>query len=135
MNNDEYNEADRKTPFYSASKAETIKARFGTSYVPHKRPERIFTPGQLINGIIDELGLSDEHKCAILEDHWEKIFGKLLSKHVKLGPLENDELILYVDHPIYLNELRRFKHSVLIDKINTITHKSMVKNVKLLLQA
>jgi|GEM_PF-2520129 len=135
MDNQDYNEGDRKVPFYNASKAQTIMDRFGTDYVPHKRPERIFTPGQLIEGIIDDLGLVDEHKCAMLENHWESVFGKLLAQHVKLGPLENDVLVLYVDHPIYLNELRRFKHSIMLEKINQVMGENMIKNIKLKLHA
>lgn len=63
--------------------------------------------GSLVGRVMSRLGLDEAHWAAVLEDEWGALVGEGLARHTRPGPLQGARLVVYVDSPVWLNELRR----------------------------
>jgi predicted nucleic acid-binding Zn ribbon protein len=76
-------------------------------------------------------GLAEQHWAAVLEDSWPEIAGAEVARHTRPGPLQEKTLVVYVDSPVWLNELRRMGQRHLLNNLQKQFGPSRIKAVKL----
>ncbi|MGA0334107.1 MAG: DUF721 domain-containing protein [Kiritimatiellia bacterium] len=105
------------------------RERFGPEYryIP---PDRICTAGDLIPGIMKSMGLEAENRLAEISKAWESLAGKSNAEHSRPGRWEKGLLVVYVDHHVWLNELKRYATAPLLQKLQTKFGKSAVKQIR-----
>ncbi len=67
----------------------------------------------LLNHIIRDLGIKDDVKLAEMKRLWSKLFREPLLSHIIPSSLTRDELLLTVDSPAWLQELKFCKQEIL----------------------
>lgn len=85
--------------------------------------------GQSIDRFLREYGLQDYLKFTEIEEEWEDIIGKGISKHTKLKDFGNGILEIEVDDPIWIQELS-FKTGEILKRINSCFKKKLVKRIR-----
>lgn len=71
-------------------------------------PKSIHQVGDLMPGLIKKMGLEDTSRLAEIQDMWVEVAGAGNAAHATPGRWESGVLIVYVDQPIWLAELKRF---------------------------
>jgi len=64
--------------------------------------------GTLLKALVRDLGLEDGVRLAQLQSEWHSIFRKPLSDHMFPSFLSGNELILSVDSPVWMQELKYY---------------------------
>jgi hypothetical protein len=72
-----------------------------------KRADSLLAP------FIKNFGIEERVRLAEIKKNWEPIFGKPLSYHMAPCTLSNGELLLNVDSPVWLQELKFYKEEIL----------------------
>lgn len=67
----------------------------------------------LLAPIIKNIGIEERVKFAEIKKNWEIIFNKPLSYHMSPYTFSNGELLLNVDSPVWLQELKFYKEEIL----------------------
>lgn len=93
---------------------------------PEKPRRQIKTVADVLDSVVEKLGLDERRVPTALEENWEEIVGKQIAKHARPGHIENGVLNIYVIHPVWMNELQRFHKKPLLAKIR----KQMGERVK-----
>ncbi|MDP6491603.1 MAG: DUF721 domain-containing protein [Kiritimatiellia bacterium] len=73
--------------------------------------------GDVLSRVMKKAGLSEQHWAAVLEDSWPEIAGAEVARHTRPGPLRDKTLAVYVDSPVWLNELRRMGQRHLLNNL------------------
>ncbi|MDX9714853.1 MAG: DUF721 domain-containing protein [Dissulfurispiraceae bacterium] len=68
--------------------------------------------GSLLSGIFRQLGIEDRLKLAGLQDDWSSVFSGPLSSHTWPIEIKNSELLINVDSPAWLGELKYMKPEI-----------------------
>lgn len=68
--------------------------------------------------LIRDLGLQEGVALARMKKEWHSLFQKPLVHHITPAHLSEGELLLYVDSPVWLQELNFFKHEI-VRKLNS----------------
>ena len=63
--------------------------------------------------LIKDLGIDEPFKLERLKDSWQEVVGESLSKHISPAFLKNGELLIYVDAPVWLQQLKFLKPDIL----------------------
>jgi predicted nucleic acid-binding Zn ribbon protein len=87
--------------------------------------------GDVLSRVMKQAGLSQQHWAAVLEDNWEEIAGEGVARHTRPGPLHEKTLSVYVDSPVWLNELRRMGQQHLLNNLQKQFGRSKITAVKL----
>jgi predicted nucleic acid-binding Zn ribbon protein len=53
-------------------------------------------------------GMQADHWAARIESEWTALVGADVARHTRPGRVEADVLIVYVDHPVWMSELKRY---------------------------
>ncbi|NTU43071.1 MAG: DUF721 domain-containing protein [Nitrospirales bacterium] len=69
--------------------------------------------GSLLSTLIKSLGIEEKLRLESLKDDWQKIFGAPLSLHTQPAEIHDHELLIYVDSPAWLNQLKFFRDDML----------------------
>ncbi|MEW6052176.1 MAG: DUF721 domain-containing protein [Nitrospirota bacterium] len=72
----------------------------------------------LLAHLIRDLGLQEGVALARMKKEWHVLFQKPLVHHITPAHLSEGELLLYVDSPVWLQELNFFKHEI-VRKLNS----------------
>jgi hypothetical protein len=67
----------------------------------------------LLASIIKDLGIVDGVKFAEIKRDWNALFDQPLSFHMSPSLLSNNELLIFVDSPAWLQELSFFREDIL----------------------
>lgn len=81
--------------------------------------------GSLLSDIFKQLGIEDRLKLSGLQDQWDTIFSEPLCMHTWPVELKSSELVINVDSPAWLGELRYIKND-----IETKLHRHGIKTVR-----
>jgi predicted nucleic acid-binding Zn ribbon protein len=73
--------------------------------------------GEVLGRVMKKAGLTEQHWAAVLEDAWAEIAGAEVARHTRPGPLADKTLTVYVDSPVWLNELRRMGQRILLNNL------------------
>ncbi|MBN2653938.1 MAG: DUF721 domain-containing protein [Nitrospirae bacterium] len=68
--------------------------------------------GSLLLGIFKQLGMEDRLKLSGLQDEWNSVFSGPLSNHTWPIEIKNSELLINVDSPAWLGELKYMKNDI-----------------------
>lgn len=76
---------------------------------------------RLIPSVMKHLGLEQRLQQSQVYTLWSQIVGPDIAKHAQPVALRNQILYISVDHPVWLQELKRYHKALLLQKIqNTI---------------
>jgi hypothetical protein len=67
----------------------------------------------LLIPLIKELGIEDSVRLAEIKNNWHNIFNKPLSYHMSPSMLSKGEILLNVDSPVWLQELKFYKEDII----------------------
>jgi hypothetical protein len=67
----------------------------------------------LLKPLIHELGIIDGIRLAQIKSHWHTLFQKPLAYHMSPATLSGNELLLNVDSPVWLQELKFFQGDII----------------------
>lgn len=70
-----------------------------------------------VAGVLKKMGLENESWSAELVGAWPSVVGKQVSLHTRPGILQGNELTVYVDSSVWLNELQRYGLKVMLNNI------------------
>ena len=88
------------------SQREVARDRFG---LPDYNPSSTSPPkdmNDVMETVIGRMGLKRKFWEHDLLEQWTRIAGKDLSRHARPGAVEHGKLIVYVDHPIWMMQLK-----------------------------
>ncbi len=94
-------------------------------------PDRIFSIGEVVNAVREELGIEQARWEKELLDSWVELIGKRYARHVRPGRYRNGTLVLFVSHPIWLSELFRSGTDELLQKLQQRFGRERIRAVKL----
>jgi predicted nucleic acid-binding Zn ribbon protein len=99
----------------------------GYRYIP---PDKICTAGDLIPGLMKKMGLEAESRLSEIEKVWPELAGKANAAHARPGRWEKGLLVVYVDHHVWLNELKKFASATLLKKLHERFGKTAVRQLR-----
>jgi hypothetical protein len=67
----------------------------------------------LLKPLIHNLGIIDSVRLAQIKSHWHTLFQKPLSYHMSPSALSGNELLLNVDSPVWLQELKFYQGDII----------------------
>ncbi len=80
----------------------------------------------ILDGIVSDLGITQELKLIKIRSDWKNITGELISMHAEPWSLKDGILTLKVDSPHWMQEIR-LHENLIIEKIND----PAIKEIKL----
>lgn len=86
-----------------------------------------------VHKLMKSLGLESSTVQQKLMNTWPEITGNPLCRHIRPGPLEHGQLIVYVSNSPMLTELSRFQGPALLKNIQAITGATAVKKLRFLI--
>ena len=109
---------------------ELTRARFHISDRFPPRPLRKEKGIETILSDIMEEQQADPEIPAELMERWHLIAGIQIAKHTELSVIKNGTLIVFVDHPGWLTEVRRFPQARLLKKITAINGLPPIQKIR-----
>ena len=73
--------------------------------------------GDLIPGVMAELGLVSQLWLSELEQEWGALVGESVAKHTRPGRLDQDRLIVFVDNSAWLHERSRYGETEMLSAV------------------
>lgn len=95
---------------------------------PEDRTQPLKDP---LRNVIKKLGIQTDVALQDLLDHWPEVVGPQVAAHSRPGRLENKELMVYVTHPIWLQELQRFHFKTMQSNIQSRAGKSVIRSIRI----
>jgi hypothetical protein len=68
----------------------------------------------LLKPLVRDLGIEDGIRFAQIKSHWQTLFQKPLSQHMSPSFLSGNELLLTVDSPVWLQELKFYQQDIIM---------------------
>lgn len=78
----------------------------------------------------DSMGIKDEAWMATLLDRWGAVAGAQVAKHARPGRVLEQQLIVYVDSSVWLNELSRYGQKRLLENIRNVLPESPITSIR-----
>lgn len=105
------------------------RERYGSHYryIP---PANIRQAGDLIPGVLKKMGLESESRLSDISKCWEDIAGTTNASHSRPGRWEKGVLTVYVDHHVWLSELKRVASASLLKRLQERMGKSAVRQLR-----
>ena len=92
-------------------------------------PNAVAPLSKLVPGVMKGLGLEQRLQQSQVFFLWPQIVGPDIAAHAQPTALRNGNLIVTVDHPVWLQELSRFHKTLLLQKIRERVGKNAVRNI------
>jgi predicted nucleic acid-binding Zn ribbon protein len=92
-----------------------------------KKPASSFQ--EVIRNVFEGLSRGREGQEATLFEEWPRWIGKKASLHTKPVRIRDGQLLVYVDHPTWVYELRQQKRDALMKKIDRELGKGVVEKI------
>jgi len=102
---------------------------------PYANPELVRPPrpaaavNQVVPKLMKQLGLEQRLQQSQVFFLWAQIVGSDIARHAQPVGLRNGSLIIAVDHPIWLQELKRYHKPMLLQKIRATVGDRAVKDL------
>ena len=105
------------------------RERYGPRYryIP---PDNVRTAGDFIPGIMKSMGLEAETRLSEICACWEELAGKGNAAHARPGRWEKGLLVVYVDHHVWLNEMKRVVSAPLLKKLQERFGRAAVRQLR-----
>jgi predicted nucleic acid-binding Zn ribbon protein len=87
--------------------------------------------GDILPAIMKKLGLEAEQWLMSLQPEWVDLMGPAVAKHTRPGRMDRKRLVVFVDSSVWLNELKRFGRTELLDKLQARFGKDKIESVSL----
>ncbi|MDI6775494.1 MAG: DUF721 domain-containing protein [Verrucomicrobiota bacterium] len=87
--------------------------------------------GEILPGIMKRLGLENKQWLLTLEAEWGPLVGAAVARHTRPGRLERRRLTVFVDSPVWRNELERFTGSEMLGKLQARFGRNRIESVSL----
>ena len=71
----------------------------------HREPQDI---GTVIPGLLQKMGLGNQHWLWVLSEEWPQLVGEAVAGHTRPGRFEDGTLTVFVDSSVWLSELKRY---------------------------
>ncbi len=84
---------------------------------------------QLVPKVVKSLGLEQRLQESQVFFHWPDIVGKDIARHAQPVSLRHRLLIVAVDHPVWLQELKRYHKNLLLQKVRERIGKTAVRDI------
>ena len=81
--------------------------------------------------LMKSLRLDDQAKLGRLESDWERLAGKPAANHTRPGPLNNGELVIFVDNSMWLSELHRKSRGQLLQSLQQAFGPTVIRSIRL----
>lgn len=113
----------------------TLRARVLREWQPFGRHDRYLEApranplGNLVPHVMKGLGLEQRLHQSQVFYLWPQIVGTDIARHAQPVSLRNGNLIVAVDHPIWLQELKRFHKALLLQKVQAKIGQRAVKDI------
>jgi predicted nucleic acid-binding Zn ribbon protein len=105
------------------------RERYGPDYrVPPKHS--IQTAGDLVGGVLKKFGLETSAQLGEFQKAWPELAGKDNAAHSRPGSLERGILTIYVDHHVWLNEMKRVASASLKKRLQARFGTRKVKDLR-----
>lgn len=114
---------------------QSLRARVLREWQPFGHHERHLDKPQaaplenLIPTVMKNLGLQQRLEQSQVFYLWSQIVGNDIARHAQPVSLKNNILHIAVDHPIWLQELKRFHKLLLLQKVQATIGKRAVKDI------
>jgi len=82
--------------------------------------------------VMKKLGLQETHWLNTLEEEWSDLVGKAVAAHTRPGKFENCQLIIYVDSPVWIYELKRNGQKIILKNLAKRYGNNKIKRIQLL---
>ncbi len=112
-----------------------LRARVFREWRPYANPELAKPPRpaaaakQVVPGLMKKLGLEQRLQQSQVFYLWPQIVGNDIARHAQPVGLRNGALTIAVDHPIWLQELKRYHKDLMLQKIQAAIGKQAVKHL------
>ena len=105
------------------------RERYGPEFrVPPSRS--LHHAGDLVGDVLKGLGLEASAKTAEFQACWPEIAGRANALHSRPGRWEKGVLTVYVDHHLWLNELKRTASASLLKRLQERFGKRAVRQLR-----
>ena len=105
------------------------RERYGPWYKPEP-PKSIHQVGEVVPGLIKKMGLEETSRLKEVQDMWIEVAGAGNAAHATPARWESGVLIVYVDQPIWLSELKRFAARPLEKKLKERLGPRVLKRIR-----
>jgi len=85
----------------------------------------------VIERLLRQAHIEDRYWMCELEQAWPEIAGVRLAQHTRPGELRERTLIVFVDHPLWLSELKRYHLSALLQAVQQRVGAARVEKISL----
>lgn len=105
------------------------RERYGPEY---REPPKnnIQVAGDLVGNVLKNFGLEDSSRLADIQKIWPEIAGKDNAAHSAPGTLERGTLTIYVNHHLWLNEMRRVAAPALLNRLQARFGSRKIKHLR-----
>lgn len=93
-------------------------------------PPRVHRLNELMPEVLKDMGFESESRLAELTPVWESVVGKANAKHSRPGCWEKGCLTIYVDHNVWLAEMKRFGSGMILTRIRERFGEASVRELK-----
>ena len=69
--------------------------------------------GSLLDPVLRQLGIEAGVRLARMKSEWPSLFDRPLSLHMSPGGLSEGELLLFVDSPLWIQQLNYYKQEII----------------------
>lgn len=83
-------------------------------------PKRMHAMAEVMPEVIREMGLSSEMRLRDLREKWTELIGEVNARHARPGRWDNRVLTIYVDHNVWLAELKRSASVAILKRLKTL---------------
>ena len=99
------------------------------THEPFTHGEPAAAMGTLVPSVMKALGLEKRLQESQVFYLWQQIVGADVARHAQPISLRNGILAIAVDHPIWLQELQRFRKTLLLQKIQEHVGKKAIRDI------
>jgi len=105
------------------------RERYGPDYrIPS--PHRLHVAGDLVGNVLKKFGLAASADLEEIRKAWLDTAGKVNADHSSPGKLEKGTLTIYMDHHVWLNEMKRVVAPSLLKKLQQRHGNAKIKRLR-----
>lgn len=102
-------------------------------YGPHYRPpapKRLHQAGDLVDQVLKKFGLEDASRLEEVRKIWPVVAGPANAAHSCPGKLERNTLTVYVNHHLWLNEMKRVASKSILKRLQDQFGKTRIRSLR-----
>lgn len=81
--------------------------------------------------VLKKAGLKDQGWQQDIAAHWEEIVGEMIAENCRPGAYHNGQLTIYVNHPIWLTEIRTQSQSSILQGLQNMFGKRRIRQLRI----